>query len=281
MKNPSARSILRKYGIRPKKRLGQHFLCEMPTIKKIVDSIEIDRDDIVLEIGPGPGFMTRGIAGLAKTVYAVEKDASLIDIAKSELADCTNIVWIDGDILGIDPDKIAPAEKLRIAGNLPYNISSQIVFWMIEHRCRIRDATIMLQKEVAGRICAKNGGKDFGILSVMSQAFARCERLFDISRSNFVPPPDVTSSIIRMDFQNAHRRVGDCDFFSRVVRAAFGKRRKTLRNALLGSRDLMVEKAELDAALLQCGIDGRRRPEALSVDEFISLADALNISAKC
>lgn len=275
MKNPSAHSILRKYGIRPKKRLGQHFLCEMPTIKKIVDSIEIDGDDIVLEIGPGPGFMTRWIAGLAKVVYAVEKDASLIDIAKSELADCTNIVWIDDDILSIDLGAVAPAAKVRIAGNLPYNISSQIVFWMIGHRGRIRNATIMLQKEVAIRICAKPGGKDYGILSVMSQAFARCERLFDISRSNFVPPPDVTSSIIRMDFENAPHRVRSYDDLSRIVKAAFGKRRKTLRNALLGSRDLRLDENGLDDALLRCKIDGRRRPEALSVDEFISLSQAL------
>ncbi|MBT3182478.1 MAG: ribosomal RNA small subunit methyltransferase A [Deltaproteobacteria bacterium] len=265
----STHALLKKYNIRPKKRLGQHFLHADPTIKKIVSSLEID-DDFIIEIGPGPGIMTKYIAEKAKHLYAIDTDSAMIDVASEELSEYKNIEWVNDDILNVDLAKLLPKKKIvKIIGNLPYNISSQIIFWMIDNRDKISSAVIMLQKEVALRICAKSGGRDYGILSVISQAFSSCKKLFDVSAGNFIPPPEVTSSVIMMDFQNVDYDIDDEAHFKKVVKAAFGKRRKTIRNSLLGAKF----KAEvIDASLFSSDIDPKRRAETLSINEFIELS---------
>lgn len=283
MAQQSLQALLKKYGIRPKKRLGQHFLAAKPTIEKIVGAIDPSKDECVLEIGPGPGIMTGLLAERAGFVIAVERDERLIEIAREEHRDLKNVEWLTTDILKLDIDEALsrlPASlanrPIRVAGNLPYNISSPILFWILENRRRISKAVVMVQKEVALRLAASPGGKDYGALSVGIQAYARARRLFDVSPKNFIPPPEVTSSIAEIDF---HAAGGPCpddkDSFSKVVRAAFGKRRKTLRNALLGSALEGLTPAKLDRALTEAGIEGRRRPETLSVQEFIRLASLL------
>jgi len=276
----SVQSLIKKYGIRPKKRLGQHFLIAQPTAKKIVCSLDIQSDDVVMEIGCGPGVMTELVAERASRVYAVDSDSSLINIAKAELAAYTNIVWICNDILQLNLDRTIPrtqGRRIKVIGNLPYNISTPTIFWMIENRARISRAIIMLQKEVALRIVAAPGGKDYGILSVLTQVSARCKKLFDVSAKHFIPPPDVTSSVIMMDFEGASHSIEDVDWFKSVVKGAFGKRRKTLRNALLGARDLKLSADQIDNALEASSIDGKRRPETLSIDEFVVLSETLRI----
>lgn len=269
-------SLIKKYKISPKKRLGQHFLAAAPTAEKIVNSMNIEKGETVIEIGSGPGVMTGFIAERARRVYAVEKDSNLLKIAGRELARYRNIVLINEDILNLDIGKtIDRGEGVKIIGNLPYNISSQIIFWMIDNRVWISKAAIMLQKEVALRVCARPGGKDYGILSVLSQSFANCKRLFDVSAKSFVPPPEVVSSVIMMDFEDGNPKIDDELNLKRIVRAAFGKRRKTLRNSLLGARNLQIRADDLDRALAACDIEPRRRPETLSVDEYIRLAVVL------
>lgn len=283
MKKSSIHSFLKKYGIKPKKGLGQHFLAAMPTIEKIVRAVHPTSDDSVLEIGPGPGFMTELLAERAGCVIAVDKDASLIRFAQEELSHLNNIHWIAADILRIDLSSLFASliprpSSLTIVGNLPYNISSPIIFWMLENRAHISRATVMLQKEVAMRIVAAPGGKDYGILSVQMQAFAKVRRLFDISPQNFVPPPKVVSSVIEIDFATATAAVPpeDESGFVKIVRAAFGKRRKTLRNALLGGGPGITAQS-IDRALAGTAIDGKRRPETLSIEEFARLAAALKL----
>lgn len=298
MKIPSVFHIL--HGIIPKKRLGQHFLSAQPTIEKIVNAADLSPEDTVLEIGSGLGVMTATIAAKSKKVVAVEKDAALFDAAKSEFSAIGNIEWINADILkmrieGVFADEksvnrepltvnrksITENRKNKILGNLPYNISSPIIFWMLENRAMISSAVVMLQKEVALRIAAAPGGKDYGILSVLLQAHANCKRLFDVSPKNFLPPPEVISSIVKIDFRKTGLKITDEKFFSAVVKAAFGKRRKTLRNALLGAQNLRIDRDSLDGIFAKLGLDGRRRPETLSVDEFAELANALFAHRSC
>jgi 16S rRNA (adenine1518-N6/adenine1519-N6)-dimethyltransferase len=277
---PSVQTLLRKYGIVPKKALGQHFLSEIPTIRKIVRYIEPSEKDLIIEIGPGLGFMTRLLAERAETVLAVERDSRLLEIARDEHGDIGNIVWIQGDILKLTIERIissCPKPKqghnIKVAGNLPYNISTPILFWILSNRKKISRATIMLQKEVALRITAKPGNKDYGILAVRVQAVAKATKLFDISPTNFIPQPAVTSSVVDIDFATGDKmRPTEEAVFSDLVKAAFGKRRKTLRNSLLGSTILGLSVSEIDSLLERASIDGRRRPETLTVSEFVKLA---------
>ncbi len=275
-KNESVHSILREFEIRPKKRLGQHFLHATPTIKKIVDSLGIAKADTVVEIGPGPGVMTHFISDAAKRVIAIDADADMIEVLKSRMSGRKNVEIVYSDILEVNlPDLIENKNRVKIIGNLPYNISSQIVFWMIDSRKNISKAVIMVQKEVAQRLAAKPGGKEYGILSVILQAFARCSKLFDVSPTNFLPPPKVTSSILMIEFSNPYDEMSSEKVFIKTVKAAFGKRRKTIRNSLLGSKDTLFSAVKIDSALQTLGIDPKRRAETLSVKEFIALSNLL------
>ena len=279
---PSVHSLLRKHGIAPKKRLGQHFLHARPTMEKIVAALAATKNDTVIEIGPGLGVMTAIVAAGARHVFAIEKDAAMIDVARAEFGSLDNITWVEEDILEVPLCDVvaklacvAPGERILVVGNLPYNISSPILFCMLEHRGMIRRAVVMIQKEVAERIVAKPGSKDYGILAVLLQAVASCRKLFDVSAKSFLPPPEVTSAVVQIDFREGDGGIADEERFRLVVKGAFGKRRKTLRNALLGARALKLVAARLDAALAACGIAGRRRPEELSVAEFVALANRL------
>lgn len=283
MSHQSIHALLRRYGIRPKKRMGQHFLSAMPTIKKIVDAIDPSPDECVLEIGPGPGIMTGLLAERAGFVIAVEKDGRMLDVARTEHADVENVRWQEGDILEFDlgdalrdiPSRLR-GRPVKVAGNLPYNISSPILFWILKNRDLISRAVVTVQKEVAMRIAARPGGKDYGTLSVRTQAYAGARRLFDVSPGNFLPPPEVDSSVVEIDFTcGASKKPQDDALFEAVVRAAFGKRRKTIRNALAGSHFGKLSAEALAGAIERAGIDAGRRPETISVDEFIRLSAVL------
>jgi 16S rRNA (adenine1518-N6/adenine1519-N6)-dimethyltransferase len=282
--HPSIHSLLKKYGIRPKKRLGQHFLTAVPTIYKIVWALDISSDDDVIEIGSGLGFMTNLLAHRARRVLAVERDQNLIEIARREF-NFDNIAWIHSDILKLTPRDLlgqkgveGKLRRAKVAGNIPYNISTPILFWMLDNRQALSRAVIMVQKEVGMRIVAPPGGKDYGIPSILIQAFADCKRLFDLSPKSFTPPPAVTSTVVQIDFRKENPKIGNEARFRAVVKAAFGRRRKTLRNALLGARGLWPDAHSLDSVLAACGIDAHRRPATLSVDDYICLAADLEKS---
>ncbi len=283
MTHTSLQAVLNKYGIIPRKALGQHFLSAMPTIRKIVEAIGPSKDECVLEIGPGPALMTRLIAQRAGRVIAVEKDGRLAGIAREELSEHPNVEIVEGDFLTVDFDELLSrvpeplrGKRIKVAGNLPYNVSSPILFRLLDRAELISRAVVMLQKEVAMRIVAQPGKKDYGILSVRFQAMAKARRLFDVAPGNFIPPPEVMSSIVEIDFESPPaERPEDEDWFADVVKAAFGKRRKTLRNALIGSGLPSLSAGRIDEALSAISMDGRRRPETLSTTEFIALARAM------
>lgn len=269
---PSPASLLKKYQIKPKKRLGQHFLTAPPTIDKIIASANPKKNDRFIEIGSGLGVMTAKLAEQCQHVSAIEYDRELFEIARAEFHSIKNISWINADILSFDIAAIAGA-PLQIIGNLPYEITTPILFWLLAERASLKRATLMMQKEVAMRLVAKPGTKTYGILSVLVQAHASCHRLFDVGMQNFLPPPKVISSVVDLVFDEPYA-VQDEGALRRLVHAAFNKRRKTLRNALLAS-PLGLSSTALDRALQESGIDGSKRAEALSIAEYLRLADVI------
>lgn len=262
MNLPSVQSLLTKYGIQPKKSLGQNFLIARPTMEKIVDALGVSRDDTVFEIGCGMGVMAAMLSDRCQRIIALDADRRAITIAREEFGSIKNVEWVLSDILKADISSYAKRGKLCVIGNIPYNISSPILFHLVDHRARIKRAVLMIQKEVADRVTAKPNSKDYGALSVMLQSYARCTKLFNVARTNFMPRPKIMSSVIELDFRDAP---DDIPGLRDVVQTAFQKRRKTIKNAL-GKFD------DIEKTLADLGIDPKRRPETLSVEEFHDLA---------
>jgi 16S rRNA (adenine1518-N6/adenine1519-N6)-dimethyltransferase len=234
---------------------------------------------VVLEIGAGLGALTVPLARKAARVLAVEKDRELVPLLKTELRakGITNVAVTTADILVLDWESLAqaPGQKLLVMGNLPYNISSQILVRLVRHRHRVERAVLMFQKELAQRITAAPGNRDYGRLAVMLQYCARIRPVMNLKASQFYPRPKVDSIVLEIEFHPAPPTPADDEeFFSQVVKAAFGQRRKTLRNALSGSQ--LALKPTAAAAVLQAvAIDPSRRAETLSIAEFVALSNVL------
>ena len=259
--------------MRTRKRFGQHFL-EPVWADKVVDAIAPLPEDVFLEIGPGPGVLTLRLAPRVSRLTAVELDRDLIAALAPELP--SNATIVSGNVLELDLREILPESgPIRVAGNLPYNISSPILFRVLELASRrpVTDATFMLQREVADRIVARPGTREYGVLSVLTQWHADVSRLLAIPPGAFRPPPDVRSALIRMRFRPSLFPLKDPALFERMVRSVFTQRRKTLANAL--APFAATVGAQSTAALTSAAIDPRRRPETLEVIEMARLADIL------
>lgn len=266
----------KEYGFRPDRRLGQNFLTDGNILRKILSLFPVGPDDTVIEIGPGLGQMTFELARRAKRVIAVEIDRAFVNFLKGQAAGLCNLEIIGGDFLEFEPEPLAAGKKYKVISNLPYSISSPAVTRLIEGRRLISAACLMLQKEVAERMTASPGNKDYGALSVFTQFFCEADRLFAVKRSCFYPSPKVGSSVVMLKMRELPAvRVRDADIFFKVVRAAFSKRRKTLLNSISGFEAIGVDRPAASAILEACGIDPARRGETLSLDEFARIADAL------
>ncbi len=273
----SPQTLLKAWNLRARKELGQNFLKEPHIAERIVDRAALSSDDVVLEIGAGLGILTVAAARRAGRVIAVEKDRQLVPLLRVELQvhGFTHVQVHEEDILALPLDQLVEVETrpLVVIGNLPYNISSQVVVKLIRERHRVDRAVLMFQKELAERLCAGPGTKAYGRLSVILQYCADLTPLFDVRATQFHPRPKVDSAVLEIRFKTRiHRTVDDEKFFTRVVQAAFGQRRKTLRNALSAGL-LPLDAAAASTVLEACGIDPRRRAETLSVDEFVTLAN--------
>jgi 16S rRNA (adenine1518-N6/adenine1519-N6)-dimethyltransferase len=260
--------------VKTRKRFGQHFL-EPVWADKVVNAIAPAREDVFLEIGSGPGILTLGLAPHISRLIAIEIDRDLIARLLPKLP--ANASIVEGDVLEVDLlsslASINVSTPIRIAGNLPYNISSPILLKLLElqrHRA-VSDATLMLQREVAARVLAPPGTRDYGVLSVLVQWQANVRRLLALPSGAFRPPPEVRSTVIRLAFRPPLFPVADRDVFERMVRRMFTQRRKTLRNALEPFADEMGVLT--GDALRDAGIDPRRRPETLEIVEIARLAD--------
>lgn len=278
------RDLLRKYGVRPRKRLSQNFLMDVNAIEKIVRTAGITGGDTVVEIGAGIGVMTALIAGKAGRVIALEIDSGMVSILKEELKDFENVTILETDVLRYDVSSVpgqdgeaVPSRKLKILGNIPYNISSPILFHLLEYRKYIDSMTLMFQKEVAERVTALPGTKAYGTLSVILAMYFETARAFSVPPECFYPRPKVDSAVIRMQVrEHPVIPLKSGPFFQRVVRAAFAQRRKTLLNNLRASPLWPPSSGkELAGVLDRLGIDGGRRGETLGVEEFGTLSNGL------
>ena len=255
---------------RPRKSLGQNFLRDQNTARKIVRAIRPETSDIIIEIGSGEGALTEFLAGKVKHLILVEIDPRAVELLHKKFSG-SSIRVIHGDFLEYDLEEVARevGTTVRVVGNIPYNITSPILFHIIDHRHVVQDATLMVQREVARRLVARPGSKEYGIPSVFSECFSTVEKLFDVSPNVFFPRPEVFSSVVRITPHREPRYpLADEQFFRTMVRAVFGKRRKTLRNSL-------IYFLEDNDRPLPDVIDYTRRPESLSVAELAELSNHL------
>jgi 16S rRNA (adenine1518-N6/adenine1519-N6)-dimethyltransferase len=263
--------------VRARKRFGQHFLEDV-WVRKVVAAIDPQPGDVFLEIGPGRGALTLPIAARAVRVVAIEVDRELA--AHLPTVAPANVRIVLGDFLEVSLESALPppteAQRIRVAGNLPYNISSRILFRLLEARAqdaRIADATLMLQKEVADRLVAPVGTRDYGVLTVLIGRRARVTHLLTLPPGAFRPPPEVTSAVVRLEFLPEQELIRAPSRFDEMVRALFTLRRKTMSNALAAYAGLSGAAAA--RLLSSIGVDPRRRPETLSIEEFAGVAASL------
>lgn len=277
----SPRKLLSENRLRPKPWLGQNFLADSGAADKIVRLSDIGPEDTVLEIGPGLGALTLPMAKIAEKIYAVEKDRDIIPLLASELKAerIQNVDIIPGNILDLRLAQLLCAENRKsiVVGNLPYNISSQVLIQLIYSRTLFSRAVLMFQKELAARISAEPGNRDYGRITVSLRYCADIRSLMPVKAAQFFPRPKVDSEIVEIRFKSGieNPAFDETVFFS-VIKAAFSKRRKTLKNALAGT-PFFEDGIRSEQVLESVGIDPIRRAETLSVDEFVALSNAVTI----
>ena len=274
-----SRALLRKSGIRPKKRLGQVFLEDPVVIEKIIAHANFDKDDVVMEIGSGLGALTIPILPTIYHFVAVEKDPVLIAIVREKVSEKEKhkITFIHENVLNVDFKEIYDTfhQKIRIIGNLPYNISSPFLEKLIINRDYIKNAILMFQYEFAQRLTGAPQKKEYGALSIISQYYATISQLLNVKRDAFYPKPKVDSMVLKMDFTKPyHLQAKNEVMFRKTVKAAFSCRRKTILNSLERGR-LSLSKEMIATALDKCFIDPKRRAETLTIDEYLQLSSAL------
>ena len=261
---------------RPKKSLGQHFLRDPLIIEGILDRAKFDKSSTVIEIGAGLGALTFPLATRVQQVIAVEKDGTLAQRLSAGLGreGVGNVTLIHEDILKLDLTPLSK-EKIEVIGNIPYNISSPLIEKLIRNRELISRAILTLQHELAARLTASPGNKQYGALTVLIQYHAHLSSILEVPRQAFYPKPKVSSTVVQFEFSKPYpRRVDSEDFFRKVVRAAFAHRRKTLLNSLRGTFPSWDVQNMLNA-MQHCAIDPQRRAETLSIDDFLNLSEAL------
>ena len=268
--------IKKKFGFEFKKGLGQNFLTDKRVLEEIAEAAKPGSG--VLEIGPGFGVLTKELSENFDKVVSIEIDNRLMEVLGYTLADCDNVKIINEDVMKCDMKGIIErefgGERISVAANLPYYITTPIITSLIEQRLNISCLVVMIQKEVAQRLAAEPGTKDYGAISVLCEYFTEPEIITTVSAGKFVPPPKVDSAVIRLKMRETPRvKVSDEAIFFRTVKAAFAQRRKTLLNCL--SSAFPYDKAEISKRMLSAGIEPNRRGETLSVEEFAALSEVL------
>jgi 16S rRNA (adenine1518-N6/adenine1519-N6)-dimethyltransferase len=257
---------------RPRKRFGQNFLHDQHVLDCIIAAADFQKDDRILEIGPGPGALTERLLATDLPVLAVEVDRDLGTALQAR--DEKNLEVKIGDVLRLDWSELLLDPPYKLIANLPYNISSQVLFKALDHREAFRRLVLMFQKEVGDRLVAEEGTRTYGILSVLIQTWFKIEKVVKVPPGAFHPPPKVDSVVLCLEPLSEPRTVlHDEELYRRLVKGAFGQRRKTLRNSLRGS-GWSVEP--IDQAFSEAGIDPGRRGETLTIEEFGALANVLS-----
>lgn len=273
------RELLTQYGFNFSKSLGQNFLTASWVPERIALESGINKNCGVLEIGPGIGCLTAQLSVHSKKVVAVELDKRLIPVLGKTISHLDNVEVIQGDIMKIDINKIAYEHfgemPIMVCANLPYSITTPVLTKLIESKI-FESITVMIQREVAQRICAKPGSADYGSFTVYANYYTEPKKLFDVSPDCFVPKPKVTSTVISLKIrQHTVCEISDEKHFFKIVRAAFAQRRKTLVNCLSSVFGLSFTKAEIEEILIVCGFDPRIRGEVLGIEDFAKVSTAM------
>ena len=264
--------ILHRFKLRADKKLGQNFLIDEDIVRRIVEAAELTPADKVLEVGPGIGTLTQGLAESGADVVAVELDKRLLPVLDVTLEGYDNVRIVNGDILKVDIMQEVGAENFKVCANLPYYITTPIIFALLEKRLPMERLVAMVQKEVAERMAAQPGGREYGALSVAIQYFTEPEIAFIVPPTSFIPAPAVDSAVI-VCRRRKQPPVQVCDeaLFFRVVKAAFSMRRKMLNNAL---KNMGISSEQCAKWLELAGIDGKRRGETLTLEDFAALTNS-------
>ncbi len=263
--------ILHRFKLRADKKLGQNFLIDESVVRRIVEAAELTPEDTVLEVGPGIGTLTQGLAESGASVVAVELDKRLLPVLDVTLEGYDNVRIVNGDILQVDIMEQVQKPGFKCCANLPYYITTPIIFAILEKRLPMERLVVMVQKEVAERMAAKPGSKDYGALSVAIQYFTEPEIAFIVPPSSFIPAPSVDSAVIVCKRRSTPPvEVCDENLFFRVVKAAFSLRRKMLSNSL---KNMGIKGEQVSKWLELAGVDGKRRAETLSLEDFAALTN--------
>jgi 16S rRNA (adenine1518-N6/adenine1519-N6)-dimethyltransferase len=269
--------IVKKYNFAFQKRFGQNFLIDSHVIEKTITAAGITKDDTVLEIGPGIGTMTQYLAEAAGKVYAVEIDRNLLPVLSETLAEYDNVEVVNDDILKVDiPALVGDVKSLKVVANLPYYITTPIIMSLFENHVPAASITVMVQKEVATRMQAGPGTKDYGALSLAVQYYAEPYIVANVPPNCFMPRPNVASAVIRLtSWQTPPVTVNDEKLMFKLIRASFNQRRKTLQNGINNAAGLNFTKEQVVSALKEMGLSENIRGEALSLEQFAGLSDIL------
>ena len=264
--------ICKRFDIKMSKKLGQNFLIKRGIVDEIVKAADLQEGEPVLEIGPGIGTLTQGLAQSGANVTAIELDTRLLEVLDTTLAQYSNVNIVHGDVLKLDVPSIMNHEPFKVVANLPYYITTPIIMSLLESRLPIERLVVMVQKEVALRMVAKPGTKDYGALSVAVQYYTKPDIVLDVPPKSFLPAPAVTSSVIRCVLRDQPPvDVVDEKLFFRVVKAGFAQRRKTFANTM---KTTGLSKDRIEELLAKANIDGQRRGETFTLQEFADVANA-------
>jgi len=272
-------SILRKYETKAKKKFGQNFLIDENVIDTIVESAEITDKDLIIEIGPGLGTLTKRLCKKAGQVVAIEIDREVINILETELAEYNNLKIVNEDVLKVDINRLieeySMGDNVKVVANLPYYITTPIVMMLLEGRYPIDEIEIMIQKEVAERFLATPSGREYGAITVAINYYSEIEHIIDVPSVSFLPAPKVDSAVVMLRVNKELPKVKDEKFLFNVVKGAFGKRRKTLVNSLGTAGIEGISKERVSEVLRELDIDENIRAEKISLKNFINIADRL------
>ena len=264
--------ICKRFDIKMSKKLGQNFLIKRGIVDEIVKAADLQEGEPVLEIGPGIGTLTQGLAQSGANVTAIELDTRLLEVLDTTLAQYSNVTIVHGDVLKLDVPSIMNNEPFKVVANLPYYITTPIIMSLLESRLPIERLVVMVQKEVALRMVAKPGTKDYGALSVAVQYYTKPDIVLDVPPKSFLPAPAVTSSVIRCVLRDKPPvDVIDEKLFFRVVKAGFAQRRKTFANTM---KTTGLSKDRIEELSAKANIDGQRRGETFTLQEFADVANA-------
>lgn len=283
MKNTlnKTKAIINKYNIKANKRFGQNFLIDDDILNKIIEVSKIKEDELILEIGPGLGNLTEYLLDNSKFVIAFEIDKNMIEILNNRFINKDNLLILNEDVLKIEIDKIIDElekrlsytfNNVKVIANLPYYITTPILFKLLQDFKRINNLVIMVQKEVAERIVAKPGSKDYGILTIMVNYMSNSNIEFLVPNTSFLPPPNVTSAVISLEKRSKYN-VEDEKIFFELVHKAFAQRRKKLSNSLYMNKFLNKEKIEIDEILINCGVYLNSRAEEISIEKYVEISN--------